>query len=124
MATNEGDIVLDSFLGSGTTAAVANKMDRRWIGIEIGDQAYTHSKVRLDRVIYGVDHGGITNQVNWRGGGGYRFYEIDPSLIGNNMYSTDAVYKLIYNEHEDNCNSANQNEVNETLTIPKRKRLF
>lgn len=81
MTTAPGDWVLDSFLGSGTTAAVANKMNRRWIGIELGNHAYTHCKVRLDRVINGEDSGGITKAVNWQGGGGYHFYELAPSLL-------------------------------------------
>ncbi len=81
IATNPGDLVLDSFLGSGTTAAVAHKMNRRYIGIEMGDHAYTHCKVRLDKVIDGEDSGGITKAVNWQGGGGYRFYELAPTLI-------------------------------------------
>lgn len=80
LATNKGDIVLDSFLGSGTTAAVAHKMNRKWIGIELGDHAYTHCKVRLDKVIDG-EQGGISKAVNWQGGGGYKFYELAPSLI-------------------------------------------
>lgn len=80
LASNEGDIVLDSFLGSGTTAAVAHKMNRKWIGIELGDHAYTHCKVRLDKVIDG-EQGGISKAVNWQGGGGYKFYELAPSLI-------------------------------------------
>ena len=81
MSTSPGDLVLDSFLGSGTTAAVAHKMNRRYIGIEMGDHAYTHCKVRLDKVIDGEDSGGITKAVNWQGGGGYRFYELAPTLI-------------------------------------------
>lgn len=68
LATREGDIVLDSFLGSGTTAAVAHKMGRRWIGIELGNHAYTHCKVRMDKVIEG-EQGGISKSVNWQGGG-------------------------------------------------------
>lgn len=84
MTTSPGDWVLDSFLGSGTTAAVANKMNRRWIGIELGNHAYTHCKVRLDRVINGEDSGGITKAVNWQGGGGYHFYELAPSLLVKN----------------------------------------
>lgn len=81
IATNPGDLVLDSFLGSGTTAAVAHKMGRRWIGVELGDHCYTHCKVRLDKVIDGTDAGGITKAVDWKGGGGYRFYELAPTLI-------------------------------------------
>lgn len=81
LATNPCDLVLDSFLGSGTTAAVAHKMGRRWIGIELGEHCYTHCKPRLDRVIDGTDNGGITKAVNWQGGGGYKFYELAPTLI-------------------------------------------
>ncbi len=81
IATNPGDLVLDSFLGSGTTAAVAHKMNRRYIGIEMGDHAYTHCKKRLDMVIDGEDMGGISKAVNWQGGGGYRFYELAGTLV-------------------------------------------
>lgn len=81
IATNPGDIVLDSFLGSGTTAAVAHKMGRRWIGIELGEHCYTHCIPRLQKVINGEDPGGITKAQNWQGGGGFRFYELAPSLI-------------------------------------------
>ena len=73
-------MVLDSFLGSGTTAAVAHKMGRKWIGIELGEHAYTHCKVRMDKVIDG-EQGGISKSVNWKGGGGYKFYELAPSLL-------------------------------------------
>ena len=78
--SNGNDIILDSFLGSGTTAAVAHKMGRRWIGIELGEHAYTHCKVRMDKVIDG-EQGGISKSVNWQGGGGYKFYELAPSLL-------------------------------------------
>lgn len=81
MVTNEGDIVLDSFLGSGTTAAVAHKMGRKWIGIELGDHCYTHCEPRLQKVVDGTDQGGISKAVNWKGGGGYKFYELAPSLL-------------------------------------------
>lgn len=85
MATEEGDLVLDSFLGSGTTAATAHKMGRRWIGIEMGEQAYTHCKVRLDNVIAG-EQGGISKEVSWQGGGGYKFYELaEPLLVKNKV---------------------------------------
>ena len=84
MTTSPGDWVLDSFLGSGTTAAVATKMGRKWVGIELGDHAYTHCKVRLDRVVDGTDSGGITKPVDWHGGGGYHFYELAPSLLVRN----------------------------------------
>ena len=84
MTTKPGDWVLDSFLGSGTTAAVATKMDRKWVGIELGNHAYTHCKVRLDRIVNGEDAGGITKAVNWEGGSGYHFYELAPSLLIKN----------------------------------------
>lgn len=80
MSTDVGDYVLDSFLGSGTTIAVAHKMKRKWIGIELGEHAYTHCKVRLDKVIKG-EQGGVSKDVEWTGGGGYRFYELAPSLL-------------------------------------------
>lgn len=86
MSTDPGDLVLDSFLGSGTTAAVAHKMKRRFIGIEMGDHAYTLCKPRLDSVIAGNDSLGITKAVNWQGGGGYRFYELAPSLINEDPF--------------------------------------
>ncbi len=102
--TNKGDIVLDSFLGSGTTTAVAHKMRRRWIGIEMGEHAYSLAKVRMDRVINGIDNSGITSLVNWQGGGGYNFYELTPSLIKydefeqaiiNNEYNADMLASAI-----------------------------
>lgn len=96
LSTNPGDLVLDSFLGSGTTAAVAHKMGRRWIGVEMGDHAYTHCKVRLDKVIAGEDKGGITKAVNWQGGGGYRFYELAPTLVKFDMFG-EAVINEKYN---------------------------
>ena len=86
IASNPGDLVLDSFLGSGTTAAVAHKMGRRYIGIEMGSHAYTHCKVRLDKVISGEDKGGISKSTNWQGGGAYRFYELAPSLINKDAF--------------------------------------
>lgn len=91
--TNENDIVLDSFLGSGTTAAVAHKMNRKYIGIEMGGHAYTHCKVRLDKVIAGEDKGGITKNVNWQGGGAYRFYELAPTLINEDKFGEMVINK-------------------------------
>ena len=96
LATEPGDLVLDSFLGSGTTAATAHKMGRRWIGIEMGDHAYTHCKVRLDKVIDGEDTGGITKDFNWQGGGGYKFYELAPTLIVKDRYG-NPVFSEQYN---------------------------
>jgi len=83
MSTNPGDLVLDSFLGSGTTAAVAHKMGRRWIGIEMGDHAKTHCAVRLKKVVEG-EQGGISKAVKWQGGGGFRFYELGESILDEN----------------------------------------
>lgn len=80
IATNPGDIVLDSFLGSGTTAAVAHKMGRQYIGIEMGDHAVTHCAPRLRKVIDG-ERGGITDAVGWTGGGGFRFYRLGPPVF-------------------------------------------
>lgn len=91
MITNPGDIVLDSFLGSGTTAAVAHKMGRRYIGIEMGNHAYTHVKVRMDKVIDGTDQGGISKGVAWQGGGGYRFYELAPTLIQKDDFDEPVI---------------------------------
>ena len=84
MTTSEGEWVLDSFLGSGTTASVATKLNRKWVGVELGEQAYSHCKPRLDRVIDGDDLGGITKTIGWQGGGGYHFYELAPSLLVKN----------------------------------------
>ena len=81
LATKPGDLVLDSFLGSGTTAAVAHKMGRRWIGIELCDHCHTHCLPRLSKVIDGTDSGGITEALEWKGGGGFRYYHLAPSLL-------------------------------------------
>lgn len=78
--SNPGDLVLDSFLGSGTTAAVAHKMGRRYIGIEMGDHAVTHCQPRLSKVVDG-ERGGISGAVNWQGGGGLRFYRLGPPVF-------------------------------------------
>ena len=75
VGSNPGDIVLDSFLGSGTTAAVAQKMSRRFIGIEMGEHAVTHCALRLRKVVDG-EKGGISEDVSWQGGGGFRFYRL------------------------------------------------
>lgn len=91
LASNPGDIVLDSFLGSGTTAAVAHKMGRRWIGVEMGDHVYTHCIPRLRKVIDGEDQGGITKAVNWQGGGGFKFYELASSLIIKDRYGQQII---------------------------------
>ena len=91
MSTEPGDMVLDSFLGSGTTAAVAQKMGRRFIGVEMGEHAYSHCKVRLDKVVDGSDQGGISKSSNWQGGGGYRFYELAPTLIQKDDFDEEII---------------------------------
>ena len=87
LSTQKGDYVLDSFLGSGTTIAVAHKMKRKWIGIEMGNQVYSHCKPRIDSIIDGLDKTGITNDVSWDKGGGYDFYELAPSLLNKDKYN-------------------------------------
>lgn len=95
IASNEGDYILDSFLGSGTTAAVAHKMGRRWIGIELGEHCYTHCEKRLKAVVDG-EQGGISKFVNWKGGGGFKFYELaEPLLVKNSrlpIYTINPSY--------------------------------
>ena len=81
IATDPDDLVLDSFLGSGTTAAVAHKMRRQWIGIELGDHAFTHVVPRLKKVVDGQDPGGVTEAQEWTGGGGFRTFRLAPSLM-------------------------------------------
>lgn len=130
LATNFNDLVLDSFLGSGTTAAVAHKMGRKYIGIEMGEHAYTHCKVRLDKVIDGEDLGGISvtrktletislcenckevlcdeckakvgsnnkgGEIVWKGGGGYKFYELAPSFVAIDEFG-NSVIDVYYND--------------------------
>ena len=80
ISTDEGDFVLDSFLGSGTTTAVAHKMGRRWIGIEMGEHAKTHCAVRMKKVVDG-EQGGISKAVKWQGGGGFRYYELGEAIL-------------------------------------------
>ena len=92
LGSNPGDIVLDSFLGSGTSTAVAHKMGRRWIGVELGNHAYTHSTVRMKKVIEG-EQGGISKSVNWQGGGGFKFYELAPSLLNKDKYGNLVINK-------------------------------
>jgi adenine-specific DNA-methyltransferase len=93
IATNPGDLVLDSFLGSGTTAAVAHKMGRRWIGIELGEHCETHCLPRLKKVVDGEDPGGITQAVGWKGGGGFRYYRLAPSLLEKDKWGNWVVSK-------------------------------
>lgn len=92
LATNEGDIVLDSFLGSGTTAAVAHKMNRKYIGIELGDHAYSHCFPRLKEVVNG-EQGGISKSFEWNGGGGFKFYTLAPSLLNQDNFGNWVISK-------------------------------
>lgn len=96
LGSKPGEIVLDSFLGTGTTAAVAQKMGRKWIGIELGEHCYTHCKPRIDKVIDG-EQGGISKAVNWQGGGGYKFYELAPSLCKKDKYGQWIIDSDKYN---------------------------
>jgi adenine-specific DNA-methyltransferase len=91
IATNLGDLVLDSFAGSGTTGAVAHKMGRRWIMVELGEHCHTHIIPRLRKVIDGEDQGGISKAVDWKGGGGFRYYSLAPSLIVNDRWGNPVI---------------------------------
>lgn len=91
IATDEGDLVLDSFAGSGTTGAVAHKMGRRWIMVELGEHCHTHIIPRLQKVIDGSDQGGISKAVNWQGGGGFRYYSLAPTLIVNDKWGNPII---------------------------------
>ncbi|WP_223511341.1 site-specific DNA-methyltransferase [Pseudomonas sp. GL-B-19] len=91
LATQPGDLVLDSFAGSGTTGAVAQKMGRRWIMVELGEHCHTHVIPRLKKVIDGNDKGGITEAANWVGGGGFRYYKLAPSLIVDDRWGNPVI---------------------------------
>ena len=93
IASRPGDLVLDSFAGSGTTGAVAHKMGRRWIMVELGEHCHTHIVPRLKKVIDGEDKGGITEAVGWRGGGGFRYYRLAPSLLQQDRWGQWVVNK-------------------------------
>jgi adenine-specific DNA-methyltransferase len=93
LATEPGDLVLDSFAGSGTTGAVAHKMDRRWIMVELGEHCHTHIIPRLKKVIDGDDSGGVTKAVGWRGGGGFRYYRLAPSLLTQDKWGNWIISK-------------------------------
>ncbi len=93
LATNPGDLILDSFAGSGTTGAVAHKMGRRWIMIELGEHCHTHIIPRLKKVIDGGDQGGISKTANWQGGGGFRYYSLAPSLLEQDRWGNWVVNK-------------------------------
>lgn len=93
IGSNPGDLVLDSFAGSGTTGAVAHKMGRRWIMVELGEHCETHIVPRLKKVVDGEDPGGITRDVNWMGGGGFRYYRLAPSLLEKDAWGNWVISK-------------------------------
>ncbi len=93
LASEPSDIILDSFAGSGTTGAVAHKMGRRWIMIELGEHCHTHIIPRLKKVIDGEDKGGITQAVNWKSGGGFRYYHLAPSLLEKDKWDNWIINK-------------------------------
>ena len=98
LVTKRGDLVLDSFAGSGTTGAVAHKMGRRWIMVELGQHATTHIVPRLKAVVDGTDSSGITKAVSWKGGGGFRYYRLAPSLLEKDRWG-NWVISNTYNPH-------------------------
>jgi adenine-specific DNA-methyltransferase len=93
IATDVGDLVLDSFAGSGTTGTAAHKMRRRWIMVELGDQCHSHIIPRLKKVLDGDDPGGISSDTNWQGGGGFRYFRLAPSLIENDRWGNPIINK-------------------------------
>jgi adenine-specific DNA-methyltransferase len=93
LTTIPGDLVLDSFAGSGTTGAVAHKMGRRWIMIELGEHCHTHIIPRMQKVVDGADSGGITEAVGWKGGGGFRYYKLAPSLLKTDKWGNLVINK-------------------------------
>src|SRR5262249_39088439 len=93
LSTNAGDLVLDSFAGSGTTGAVAHKMGRRWIMVELGEPGHTHIIPRLKRGIAGEDNRGVTEAVGWKGGGGFRYYRLAASLLERDTWDNWVINK-------------------------------
>ncbi|NUN48691.1 MAG: site-specific DNA-methyltransferase [Candidatus Brocadiae bacterium] len=93
VASNPGDWVLDSFAGSGTTGAVAHKMGRHWIMVELGEHCHTHITPRLKKVIDGADPGGVTEATGWKGGGGFRYFRLAPSLLDKDRFGNWVVSK-------------------------------
>lgn len=91
VATDPDDIVLDSFAGSGTTGAVAHKMGRRWIMVELGEHATTFVRPRLVKVVSGRDAGGVSKSLDWNGGGGFRFYRLAPSLLARDKWGNYVI---------------------------------
>lgn len=93
IASNPGDWVLDSFAGSGTTGAVAQKMGRRWIMVELEETCHTHIIPRMKKVVDGADPGGVTEAVGWKGGGGFRYYRLAPSLLKTDKWDNLVINK-------------------------------
>jgi len=91
LCSKDNDLILDSFLGSGTTTAVAHKMRRKYIGIEMGEHAYTHVYKRMKTVVDGTDQGGISKAVSWKGGGGFKFYELAPSFVAIDEFGNPVI---------------------------------
>ncbi|NCD32878.1 MAG: site-specific DNA-methyltransferase [Spartobacteria bacterium] len=91
LSTDQGDLIMDSFLGSGTTAAVAHKMGRRWIGVELGDHCDSHCVPRLQQVCNGTDQDGISKAVEWKGGGGFKYYDLAPSLLKKDSHDNYVI---------------------------------
>ncbi|MBU0498916.1 MAG: site-specific DNA-methyltransferase [Gammaproteobacteria bacterium] len=115
IATNPGDLILDSFAGSGTTGAVAHKMGRRWIMVELGEHCHTHIIPRLTKVIDGEDKGGIIEAVGWKGGGGFRYYRLAPSLLEKDKWGNWVIH------HDYNLHSAPIPREDLELNSPKKK---
>jgi adenine-specific DNA-methyltransferase len=93
LASRENDLVLDSFAGSGTTGAVAQKMNRRWIMVELGEHIHTHIVPRMKKVIDGTDAGGVTEATGWKGGGGFRYFRLAPSLLTEDKWGNWVISK-------------------------------
>lgn len=93
IGSNDNDWILDSFLGSGTATAVAHKMRRKWIGVEMGEHCNTHCIPRLQKVIEGTDRGGISESEKWNGGGGFRYYYLAPSLLNKDEHGNWIISK-------------------------------
>ena len=93
VATDKGDLVLDSFAGTGTTGAVAHKMNRGWLMVELGNHCQTHILPRMQKVIDGADQGGVTESVGWKGGGGFRYYHLAPSLLEKDKFGNWVISK-------------------------------
>jgi len=126
LSTEKGDLVLDSFLGSGTTSAVAHKMNRRWIGIEIGKHAEELCIPRIRSVIKGQDHSGISNVLNWKGGGGFRYYELGDTLIKDNdlNWKLNKKGKLIAEAIFLNTNFKYQKQIQEGVFFGKKRKKY